>query len=321
MNNNGYNDPPQITLEKPSGSLFTAAGPVLISWRDSDPDSDADIALYYDTHGSGFTGALLADGIKEDPDGSGDTYLWDISGAPEGTYYVFGKITDETSSMASYAPGTVTIDRTPPTVQASPRGGTYSSPQNVVLTANEPATIFFTLDGTNPSSDSPRYGTPIPLTKTTPIKFMAMDRAGNKSTVMVENYTIGDTRRLLISGALFNYPESPNCSRRPSNDEAGMSLAVTGPSAPSGLLTYFFTKTGMNLVSTKITEVNVSDKTATISGAARVNGKVGYAFIATVVDGKNDSFGIIIKKPNGSNYYNALLKPACGGNIWMTPFK
>ena len=41
-----HDDPPEIALEKPAEPLFTAAGPVLITWKDSDPDSNADIALY-----------------------------------------------------------------------------------------------------------------------------------------------------------------------------------------------------------------------------------------------------------------------------------
>ena len=39
---------------------------------------------------------------------------------------------------------------TAPIVTASPRGDTYynNSPQSVTLTANEPATIYYTTDGT-----------------------------------------------------------------------------------------------------------------------------------------------------------------------------
>ena len=41
---------------------------------------------------------------------------------------------------------------TAPIVTASPRGDTYynNSPQSVTLTANEPATIYYTTDGTDP---------------------------------------------------------------------------------------------------------------------------------------------------------------------------
>jgi hypothetical protein len=321
VNNNGYDDPPQLTLENPSEPIFTAAGPVLITWKDSDPDSNAAIALYYDTYGSGFNGTLLADGIMEDPDGPADSFLWDIDGVPDGTYHVYGTITDGTSTAAAYAPGTVTIDRAPPTAQASPRGGAYSSPQSVVLSSNEPARIYFTLDGTDPTSDSPCYGSPIPITKTATIRFAAVDRAGNQSGIMAEHYVIGETSGILVWGSVSNYPESSDCSKQQGRREGSLSLALTGPTSPSGWLWYVVTKPRVNLVSTKITEVTVAGSRVTVSGSAEVNNKRGYTFTAAINEGKKDSFGIAIRKPDGSIYYNAPLKPACEGKFWVTPLK
>src|SRR3989441_12941387 len=43
-----------------------------------------------------------------------------------------------------------TIDTTPPTASASPAGATYTSAQSVTLAASEPATIYYTKDGTTP---------------------------------------------------------------------------------------------------------------------------------------------------------------------------
>jgi hypothetical protein len=321
VNSNGTDDPPEITLEGPSQPLFTAAGPILITWKDRDPDSDADIRLYYDTQGSGFSGTLLADGIQEDPDGPADAYLWDIAGVPEGTYHIYGTITDGTSATAGYAPGTVTVDRTRPRTEALPGGGAYSSPQNVVLSADEPAKIFFTLDGTDPTGDSPCYGSPIPVAKTTTVRFVAVDRAGNRSDPLEETYTIGEARRVLISGSAVNYPESPDCGKHQGRAEGSLSLRVTGLTDPSGWIEYALSKPKMNVVSKKIKEVTVSEGTVTISGTAEVNNKHGYTFTATIVDGKKDSFGIVIRKPDGSVQYHAPVKPACGGKIRVLPLK
>ena len=321
VNNNGYDDPPQITLENPSKPVITASGPILINWKDHDPDSDAVIALYYDTYGSGFNGTLLADGIMEDPNGPAGSFLWDIDGVRDGTYYVYGTIRDGRSSTAGYAPGTVTIDRVPPAVQASPRGGTYSSPQSVLLSSNEPAGIYFTLDGTDPTGDSPCYGPPIPITKTATIKFVAVDRAGNQSGIMEEHYTIGEAGRFLVLGSVSNYPESPDCTKQQGRPEGTLSLAVTGPSSPSGWFWYLLTKPKVNLVSTSITEVTVAGGTITVSGSAEVNTKRGYTFVATIGDGKKESFGILIRKPNGNTYFDAPVKPACGGKIRVVPLK
>ena len=190
VNNNGYDDPPGITVTEPSTDIVTSGTHVAISWEDSDPDSNADIALYYDTDSTGEDGTLIIDAIKEDPDGESDSYLWDVSGMADGTYYVYATITDATCSATSYAQGAITIDRTAPTVAASPPGGTYTETQSVTLSASEPADIYYTTDGSDPTTAAFPYTLPIEIAETTTVKFMAVDGAGNQSEVVAETYTI-----------------------------------------------------------------------------------------------------------------------------------
>ena len=191
VNNNGVDDPPQISATEPSSDIVTSGTHVGISWEDTDPDSNADIALYYDTNSTGEDGTLIVDGLKEDPDGESDSFSWDISGMADGTYYVYATITDGTSSATSYAQGAIIIDRTPPTVTPSPPGGTYTETQSVTLSASEAADIYYTTDGTNPTTDSLPYTSPLEITETTTLRFMAVDAAGNQSTMVTEIYTIG----------------------------------------------------------------------------------------------------------------------------------
>jgi hypothetical protein len=111
---NGINDPPAIVVQEPSEDFITEFDNILIRWEDSDPETDAEITLYYDTDTSGEDGTLIAEGLMENPDGeSYDSYLWDITAVPEGTYYIYAAITDGNSSAASYAPGVATIARPP----------------------------------------------------------------------------------------------------------------------------------------------------------------------------------------------------------------
>jgi len=189
VNNNGVDDPPTITVTEPSSDVVNLPF-VAVTWVDSDPDSNADIALYYDTDATGEDGTLIVDGLKEDPDGESDSYLWDISGMADGTYYVYATITDGASSDTSYAQGAITIDRTPPTVAASLPEGTYTETQSVTLTASETADIYYTTDGTEPTTDSLQYTSPIEIAETTTITFMAVDMPGNQSEVVAETYTI-----------------------------------------------------------------------------------------------------------------------------------
>ncbi len=94
--------------------------------------------------------------------------------------------TDPTSANYSW-----TIDSTPPSATASPRGGTFTSTQTVTLSASEPATIFYTSDGTTPTIVSSYiYSGPINISATTTLKFFAMDSLGNSETVKTETYTI-----------------------------------------------------------------------------------------------------------------------------------
>ena len=190
VKDNGVDDTPEITILKPAEDLLTNGQYVLITWEDSDPDSNADITLYYDTDSTGQDGTLIAEGLKEDLDGVSDTFLWDMTTIPGGTYYVYATITDGTTTNTSYSPGSITIDRTPPTLTVTPPGGTYTSAQTVTLSADEPAEIYFTTDGTEPSSSSMLYTSPIEMIETTTLKVTAVDEAGNQSDVITVEYTI-----------------------------------------------------------------------------------------------------------------------------------
>ncbi len=92
---------------------------------------------------------------------------------------------------ASFSWTVILPNTTPPTVTASPPGGSYSSAQSVTLTANEPATIYYTTNGSTPTTSSPVYSSPISISTTTTLKFFGRDAAGNSSPVSTQVYTIG----------------------------------------------------------------------------------------------------------------------------------
>src|SRR2546427_5622188 len=84
-------------------------------------------------------------------------------------------------------------DSLPPTASASPAGATYTSAQSVTLAASEPATIYYTKDGTTPTTSSAVYSSPISITTTTTLKFYAKDTAADIGTVTSQVYTINTT--------------------------------------------------------------------------------------------------------------------------------
>jgi outer membrane protein assembly factor BamB len=85
------------------------------------------------------------------------------------------------------------LDVTPPVVSANIPGGKYNTKLNINLTSNELVTIYYTTDGSIPTNNSMIYSGPISLTKTTTLKFFAVDSAGNPSNVSTEVYTIDNT--------------------------------------------------------------------------------------------------------------------------------
>ncbi len=194
----GLDDLPQITILEPSVDLLTSTENILIQWEDSDPDSNATIALYYDTDETGEDGILITSGIEEDPDGTADSYEWDTTGV-EGTYFIYATIADDVSTVTSYSQAVVTIDRTPPLVEADPAGGNFSAAQSVTLSADEPATIYYTLDSTEPTVASQVYDTAIEISASLTLKFRAEDTAGNQSTVSTEIYVIDIPEDLSVS--------------------------------------------------------------------------------------------------------------------------
>jgi hypothetical protein len=185
---NGMNDAPVITLKEPAHDVAVREGAIFIRWEDADPDSSAVLALYYESAATGRI--LLAAGLEEDLDAEGDAYHWSLSGLPEGTYALYAEIADSTNTRSSYAPGLVTVDRTPPAIQASPGPGTYTSSQVVSLMASEPGNIYYTLDGSEPTTQSALYTSPIVIAATTTLKATARDQAGNLSEVLAATYVV-----------------------------------------------------------------------------------------------------------------------------------
>ena len=114
---------------------------------------------------------------------------------------------DSAGNPSLYYFYTYKIDKVPPTAYASPSGGIYNTTQTVNLNMDKDGTIYYTLDGTDPTNSSSIYINPIIINTNTIVKFLAVDRAGNKSPVYTENYTIDTvppTANATPTGGLYN---------------------------------------------------------------------------------------------------------------------
>ena len=107
------------------------------------------------------------------------------------------------SSVGQTFPPAVTqpvTDVIPPTVSATPAGGSFPVAQNVTLSANELGSqIYYTTDGTNPfvgdilSATATSYTGPITVSADTTLTYAAFDPAGNVSLIGKAIYTITNT--------------------------------------------------------------------------------------------------------------------------------
>jgi hypothetical protein len=98
------------------------------------------------------------------------------------------------------------LDVTAPITTSSPPGNTYTSTQSVTLTANEPSTIYYSTDGSTPTTV---YTTAIPIYASTTLKFFANDIVGNIESTNTQVYSI-NTSTDDVFGIKQIYPTKNN---------------------------------------------------------------------------------------------------------------
>lgn len=102
-----------------------------------------------------------------------------------------GQLGSGTPYIPAVVPGLLLgNDDVPPVTTASLAEGTYNGTQTIVLSSSEPGVIYYTLDGTTPTTGSVQYGSPISIPSSTVLKFFALDRAGNMEAVKTRNYVV-----------------------------------------------------------------------------------------------------------------------------------
>lgn len=125
--------------------------------------------------------------------------------------------------VVTYTPaGGIVVD----TPTFSPEGGKYTEAQTVTLTS-EGNTIYYTIDGADPTDDTSdgstiKYNAPITVDKTTTIKAIAFDANDNKSGIVSQTYEIIEA----IAGA-----EGDGTEANPYNAIAAINAANLGSTA------------------------------------------------------------------------------------------
>ncbi|MDS0524841.1 chitobiase/beta-hexosaminidase C-terminal domain-containing protein [Clostridium sp. SHJSY1] len=168
---------PSIKLNKPiasvSGGSYTTNQVVALS------DTTEKVSIYYTTDGS-------------TPTTSSNIYTSPIT--INSTTTLKAIAVDANGNVSEVLENTYVINNpliSPRKPVASIPSGTYSVAQTVMLSdKTEGVSIYYTLDGTVPSSKSKLYSEPITISSTTKLKAIAIDASGNSSEVLSVSYKI-----------------------------------------------------------------------------------------------------------------------------------
>jgi len=92
------NAPPVFSFLEPQEDISLTQGePLTIAWSDEDAEDSAFISLAYDVDDdpANDTNPLwIVQNLPEDSDEEGDTFVWDTTGIPAGTYHLWAVIND-----------------------------------------------------------------------------------------------------------------------------------------------------------------------------------------------------------------------------------
>lgn len=241
--------------------------------------------------------------------GNPNTYLYTtaIPVSAAGTTVIKAYGIDAGNLTSTVVSGSFTIVYIPPILNLTPSGGTFTTTQNISISANEPANIFYTTNGTTPVSGNPNtylYTTAIPVSAagTTIIKAIGIDSDNAISNVVSGNYYIAVLSANLLTpgpnesqgwGWQGGWSLGPNSSN-PYAYAVGASLDTSATS------TQGFTNGATYQITYTITDYSAGSFLCTISNAA-VNGTPrsgNGTYVETIVaDGNNFR---IFAKANGT---------------------
>jgi hypothetical protein len=190
------------------------------------------------------------------------------------------------------------------------------------MSANETATIFYTTDGSTPTTASAAYSGPLTVDATTTLKYFGKDTAGNISTVQTQLYTINlpdmtapDPVTNLTAGTPTSsgIPVTWTLSGSGDVDHYEVAYSADGSnytvaSAAINAASTSYTVTGLAASTSYTVRVVAVDGAGNRSAAATVVATTGNVQTGTVVvaDDFNRADGSLGNTPTGNFAWNAL---------------
>lgn len=197
-------------------------------------------------------------------------------------YTVAGSGTDSinlTLVGASSTSGGAQVVATP---TAAPSPGSYSSAQSITLaTITSGASIYYTTDGSTPTSLSTLYRSPFTISSSKTVRAIAGESGFSKSGVLTATYIISTSTTTGLSAS----------NTSPSNGSSVTFSATVNPSAASGTVTFQdgaatlgtgTLSSGIATYSTSVLPVGPHTITATYGGDFTYNSSVSSSITVTV---------------------------------------
>ncbi len=171
----------------PAGGTYSSAQTVTIS------DATSGATIYYTTNGT-------------TPTTSSSVYSGAITVSSTETVEAIATASGYTTSAVGSAAYTINLPAAA-TPTFSPAGGTYSSAQTVTISdATSGATIYYTTNGTTPTTSSPVYSGPITVSSTETIEAIATASGYSQSAVGSAAYTISTTAPVVTGLTITSGP-------------------------------------------------------------------------------------------------------------------
>ena len=220
-------------------------------------------------------------------------------------------------SSSPVATSVITINLPVATVPViSPVTGTYTTPQSASITDVTPgAVIYFTLDGTNPTSNSAVYNTAIPVNSTTTVKAIAAASGFANSGIATSVITI-------------NLPVTATPVISPAGGPYQTAQTVTITDATAGSTIYYTTDGSTPTTgSTQYTNPILVSTSQTINALAAASGNAN-SNVATAVYSIGVATPTLVQFTSGSNtqgnstgsYLISLPNPSLPGNLLACGF-
>jgi hypothetical protein len=230
----------------PAAGTYTTSQSVTIS------DATSGTTIYYTTNGT-------------TPTTSSNVYSGAITVSATETLEAIAVETGYVNSPAATATYTIAVATTLPAPTISPAAGTYTTSQSVTISdATSGTTIYYTTNGTTPTTSSSVYNGAITVSATETIEAIAVKTACTNSSVATAAYTITATTSTLPAPTLL-----------PAGGNYTTSQSVTISDATAGT-TIYYTTNG----TTPTTSSNVYSGAITVSATETVEAiavETGYA--------------------------------------------